>query len=693
VLDNLHRLEEVVLGRVRWGYPVDRLGGAECRIRRVPLPVRYVDFTSTYPTVNGLMDLWQLLTAAKLEVVDATEEVTSLLARVTLARVFEKSFWRDLRVLVEIEPDGEVLPTRGAYEGVGVGWQIGVNPLWADRSLWYALPDVVAAALLTGRPPTVLRALRLVPGGQLTDMCRVELRGEVAVDPQRDDFFRAVIERRNALPDREGTNAPLADFLKVLANASSYGIFAEMVRHELPGGEELPVMVYGLEDPYRRNVATPEEPGSYAFPPLAALITSAARLMLALLERSVTEAGGAYVMVDTDSMAIVATKQGGLVACPGGDHRLPDGSPAVRALSWRKVDAIRQRFSRSLNPYRVGAVRDILKLEDHNYTPAPTKEQPHRVNRRRPRQLHAFAISAKRYALFNVEAPGSIVIRKASEHGLGQLLNPDDPDEQTRAWIPRAWRNLVSEALGQQPTPLGFENRPALSRITVSSQSLLSPFATYNRGRVADQRVRPFNFILSANVAPFGHPAGSDPMRFHLIAPYQRDPNKWLRMRWIDRYAEPPMRYSITTGLTSGDLVRVKSIADVLAAYRIHPEPKSLGPDGEVCGPATIGLLSRRPIRAGSFVYIGKEANEIDAVEEGLAHDLGLVVNEYGPVDDAWTNLTMPTLQQIPTGELARLAGVDRKTIQRIKRKRGQPRRQLAERLRDIAARRADQPS
>jgi hypothetical protein len=58
-------------------------------------------------------------------------------------------------------------------------------------------------------------------------------------------------------------------------------------------------------------------PGAYCFPPLAALIAGAARLMLALPERSATDLGGTYAMCDTDSMAIVATETGGLKPCPG----------------------------------------------------------------------------------------------------------------------------------------------------------------------------------------------------------------------------------------------------------------------------------------------------------------------------------------------------------------------------------------
>ena len=67
-------------------------------------------------------------------------------------------------------------------------------------------------------------------------------------------------------------------------------------------------------------------------------------------------------MVDTDSMAIVAIESGGLVACPGGDHELPSGERAVRALSYAEVDTIRARFGERLEPYHPGTVREILKL-------------------------------------------------------------------------------------------------------------------------------------------------------------------------------------------------------------------------------------------------------------------------------------------------------------------------------------------
>jgi hypothetical protein len=49
-------------------------GRAECRIRKTVKPVVYCDFLSMYPTVNTLMRLWRILTAASLSAVDATDE-------------------------------------------------------------------------------------------------------------------------------------------------------------------------------------------------------------------------------------------------------------------------------------------------------------------------------------------------------------------------------------------------------------------------------------------------------------------------------------------------------------------------------------------------------------------------------------------------------------------------------------------
>jgi len=58
--------------------------------------------------------------------------------------------------------------------------------------------------------------------------------------------------------------------------------------------------------------------------------------MLALLEHCVTQRGGTYVMEDTDSMAIVSTKKGSLIPCPGGNFPYGTGESSKLSLRYRK---------------------------------------------------------------------------------------------------------------------------------------------------------------------------------------------------------------------------------------------------------------------------------------------------------------------------------------------------------------------
>ncbi len=148
------------------------------------------------------------------------------------------------------------------------------------------------------------------------------LGGEVPVNPTTQDLFRTVIERRKSFSKKKTVSHEERDrldkALKVFANASSYGIYAEMNRQETD--KRIKLKCQGIDPkPYECSVIHPEKPGEFCFPPLASLVTGAARLMLALLEHCVTELGGTYAMEDTDSMAIVATKRGGFVPCPGGN--------------------------------------------------------------------------------------------------------------------------------------------------------------------------------------------------------------------------------------------------------------------------------------------------------------------------------------------------------------------------------------
>jgi len=85
----------------------------------------------------------------------------------------------------------------------------------------------------------------------------------------------------------------------------------------------------------------------------------------------VQDMGGQVAAMDTDSAMIVSTKDGGLVPCAGGPHRLKsyqegDGNDAIRALSFAEVDSIRERFEK-LSPWRKTLKTPFLKLERENF--------------------------------------------------------------------------------------------------------------------------------------------------------------------------------------------------------------------------------------------------------------------------------------------------------------------------------------
>ena len=184
----------------------------------------------------------------------------------------------------------------------------------------------------------------------------------------------------------------------------------------------------------------------------------------------------------------------------------------------------------------------------------------------------------------------------------------------------------------------------------------MRPWAKVNKGKPYPDRIKPFNFLLSAHVKDFGHPLGVDAERFHLVSPYETDSRKWLRKRWIDQYSGKA--YRITTTGDHGDrrTARVSTYGDVLRKYEYHPETKCADAHGKICDKQTIGLLQRRQVLIDQIKYIGKESNNLEEVEAGLEHSQQNVYTEYqDPRRDEWEAKILPALQSARLADLERL--------------------------------------
>ena len=630
-------------------------GRAECRIRRVDTAVVYLDFMSMYPTCNALTHTSDQITAEHITPVDNTDDVAQLVNDPNLAqRLFDRELWPMLHTLVEIDPNGAILPVRARYTTTP-SWGIGINPLWSERTCWFALGDVLAAVLLGGPAPIIKQAVRLTPSAdKLANLRCVDLRGQVRIDPAHEDLFATVVEQRHRVRNDPNLDSEerkrLEDFLKVLANSTGYGIFAEC--HPARESGPIEVTVHCASDSFLISTDTPEDPGPYTNPAIAACITATARLMLALLEHEITRHGGSYVFCDTDSMAIVATPGGGTIDIAG---------EAVTAISWSTIREVVDSFL-SLNPYDRDVIPEsILKIEKENYD----------GDEGRQRELFCYAISAKRYQLTTTN--GDHV--KVSEHGLGHLINPRTDGKK---WFREAWQWLCDPS--DEPEWLDL---PALSQLTITSPDTWRWFDRINHGLPYADRVKPANFILVAYPDPLDF-GDAQPVTAH-----HRDPHDWRSWEWIDRRTGEPIR--IHTHPRDGyrrSSVRILTYRDILTRHHQHPEHKSLGPDHQPCRGDTCGLLPRRPVHAvDPITYLGKEADGLDNLIHGIT-DVADAVNEYAPPDHEWHTLIVPALATLPTVDVAAATGVHRRTIQRaLSNKATIPREQDRTKLNDFIVR------
>jgi len=620
-------------------------GRSEVRIRRELKQVILCDFLSMYPTVCTLTNLWRYVIAQGVRCHDGTPEVRRIL-QYGVEELLQKENWKTLVALVQVKPDADIFPVRAQY-GDGADGTIGANYLTSDQPLWSTLADCLASQLLTGKKVKVVQALIFEPLPPQAGLKAIHVAGnaEHRVDPYEDDFYRRIIEaRQNIKRQRDiahGVDRQKLDVeqnaLKIMANATSYGIFAEINVND-----------HAKKQPTRVNAATApswvidhlkdERPGQYFHPLLASIITGGARLMLVLAERLVSDQKLEWAFCDTDSLAIAKP------------------SEVTENEFYRRVDHVVSQFEQ-LNPYNFGG--SILKVEDVNCAlDDPTSRK----------SLFVWAISAKRYVLFNIEK-GRPIIRKASAHGLGHLVAPYDetkPAEGTpppkcdlkkagvHLWQHDLWCMIAKAAIDGQPDKINLNFHPALKQPAARQYSATTPrylrwFDEYNESRPYSKKVKPFGFVTLFSARSLAE-TSSEKAELRPVAPYDRSPTKAARNAF-DR----------DTGKCVPSRL-LKSYEDALAQYHLHPEDKFENGDF-----LDRGTTVRRHVHVKDIEYIGKESNKWeDQFHLGFDPDEEI---RYGtkPVslDKVWEKL-VEVVEALGHRATARELGVSRTTLSKL---------------------------
>ena len=656
-------------------------GRSEVHLRRIVTQLLYCDFLSMYPTVCTLMDLWRWVIAKGVSWRDTTDETRALLARVTKSNFQSRAMWPALTTLVQVLPDRDILPVRSQYGGEAQ-YTIGLNEIDSDEPLWYTLADCINSKFATKKPPSIIKALTFEPKGVQAGLRPVDIDGnpDFRIDPRSGDFYKAIIELRSSIKARLKTCPPSGrealdsqqQALKILANSTSYGIFVEINVEELT--EPAPALRYSDDGTASEiSVDKAELPGAYFHPLLATLITAAARLLLGIAERLAADAGLDWAFCDTDSMAFA--------------------KPAHMEESefYRRVAAICAWFN-VLNPYE--GAGELLKREDANF--ALIDGRP--TNTLAP--LYVWAISAKRYALFNIDVAGKPVLRKASAHGLGHLMVPYSDanapasfpapmmplkDIGVERWQHDVWYRIVEAALDGNPdrpniADLPGLDQPAASRYAATTPTLLRWFDGYNDGRGYTDQVRPFNFLTVfparrtrvPDLADFLEEPGTEKPRRRdrgdlprPVAPYNAVPARAAK-NCFDRMTGQPVATN-----------RLKTCAEALADYHLHPEAKFLNGDY-----LDRGATVRRHVHVAGVRYIGKEANRWEE-QFYLGYDPETQIEyEAGKKRTEQLRATFrAAASRFGQRHFAAAAGVSREQLRAILHREAEPRRQTVTKL------------
>ena len=400
-------------------------------------PAADIDQRSSFPAMYALMGLVDLRHAERFEEEDVLADLLVLFERLAAGDVsplFDPATWRRFgATLCLMHPASEDLAVQAPDDEYPEGHSAIRELICKVVPLPFIWCDAALAALRSHRVPDICSATRLVGVGVTPGIraCyplydgRWVRRGEdeaVVLAMLREEAKRA-----EKAAERAGDAAlaarlrRLAADLRVVANSYVYGNLARIdPRDERRGNKTLPV----------------EAVAPTTFPPIAASVPAACRLVTGVVEHLWRTEGYAVAYRDTDGLMPVCSPEGGPVV-------LDDGR-SVQAGSWAALDRIMGRFD-ALAPFGpdVSFFKPALREKDG-------------------RALHGLVLRVKRYALGTLDDDGNLLeLVEATEHGLGGQIE-DPPSKPGHAEDGRhAWtREVAAEAMRRAIARRRGERRP-----------------------------------------------------------------------------------------------------------------------------------------------------------------------------------------------------------------------------------------
>jgi hypothetical protein len=329
-------------------------GRTEVRIKDKPIPITYLDFTSMYPSVYSLLGLDRFLKSKSIGFKHNTERIKEFLNSIKVEDLRCLETWNkeEMFSILSVKPNEDILPIRAEYSKEAKN--IGINYLKSNKPLWYSIEDIIASMLLTGKIPEIADSVTFYPEGIQEGIKDVSVSG-ITIKSD-DDFIKSIIEERIKV---KKSNSPDRDqiqlILKIIANATSYGIYIEENPESLKKTRN--TTVYSVDN-FTIDLQKIETQGEYFNPIIAVLLTSSARLILSIAEHLAMLNEGYIAYMDTDSIFVEPDK--------------------VREI---------QDFFRPLNPYSIDT--EMFKIE--------TADDGKVLD-----NVLFYGISAKRYCLYNV---------------------------------------------------------------------------------------------------------------------------------------------------------------------------------------------------------------------------------------------------------------------------------------------------